>query len=94
MENQVVTLKARIIHDPPNHRIEVFVVGKWRPVRYYGGHGYSTTNKKILADMEHTVRINTGSYDSDDHGFPIYNVDKGTFAGKKIEFEWISEEAS
>ena len=86
-----VTLKARIIHDPPNHWIEVYVVGKWRPVRFYGGQGYSTANKKILADMEHTVRINTGSYDSHGRGID-YNVSKGSFAGKKINFEWILPE--
>lgn len=85
----VCVLKARVIHDPPDHRIEVFVVGKWRPIRYYGGVGYIVTNKKILAEMERTIRINTGSYNSSKPLGSQYDPSRGTFAGKKIIFEWF-----
>ena len=63
-------LKARVRRE--YLRIEVFVVGKWRPVRGYNGTVTEVTNKKILKDMERTVRCNTGT----------------TFAGKAIQFKW------
>lgn len=85
VEDPFCVLKARVVHDPPDHYIEVFVVGKWRSIRYYGGFGkYVVTNKKILAEMDRSVRMNTGSYNS--QGF---DPTRGTFAGKKILFEWI-----
>lgn len=83
MVEEVCQLKARVVHDPPNHFIEVFVVGKWRPVRYYGGRGYVVKNKDVLYEIERTVRINTGS-----HTDCKLDLSKGTFAGKKIVFVW------
>jgi hypothetical protein len=75
-------LKARV---SKQHRtIEVFVVGKWRVVRGYWGSKYVITNKKILADMEKTVRINTGS-----HVHSGYDPSVGTFHGKEIRFDFI-----
>jgi hypothetical protein len=82
--DEVCQLKARV-HRVVGvmRRIEVFVVGKWRVVRGYWGSKYVITNKKILADMEKTVRINTGS-----HVHSGYDPSIGTFAGKKIVFIW------
>jgi len=81
-----VVLRARV----NGRRIEVFVVGKWRGVRYYGGKLAAPKGKHILADIERTIRINTGGYDYP-HGGPgglTYNPDKGRLAGKDIRFDW------
>ena len=75
-------LKARV--SKQYHTIEVFVVGKWRIVRGYWGSKYVITNKKILADMERVVRINTGSSTN----FK-YDPSVGTFHGKDIRFDFI-----
>ena len=42
------------------HLIEVYCVGKWRSVRYYGGKNDIVTNKKILSEMAKTIWYNTG----------------------------------
>jgi len=49
-----MNLKARV----GDKRIEVFVVGKWRPVRYYQGKGVPSS--KIQEEVKTTVRLNTG----------------------------------
>jgi len=46
--------------DIKHHFIEVYCVGKWRSVRYYGGKKKVITNKKILKEMARTIWINTG----------------------------------
>jgi len=86
-EDPFCILKARVVHNPPDHYIQVFVVGKWRSMRYYGGRGYIVKSKKILWDMERTVRINTGS-----HRDGKFYSGCGTFAGKRIIFEWVVPE--
>lgn len=65
----VIRLKAEI----RDKVIYVFVVGKWRSIRYYGGKGIP--GKKIQEDMKHSVRINTGWI-------------KTELAQKPIEFIW------
>jgi hypothetical protein len=83
--DEVCQLKARV-HRVAGvmRRIEVFVVGKWRGIRYYGGTLDAPKSKKILDEIERTVRINTGSH-LNHRGF---DPTKGTFAGKKIVFVW------
>jgi len=50
-------LKARV----KDRAIQIFVVGKWRGVRYYPmPDGYICRNKKIIAECIRTVWLNTG----------------------------------
>ena len=86
-EDPFCILKARVVHNPPDHYIQVFIVGKWRAVRYYGGRGYIVKNKDVLYEIERHVRMNTGS-----HTDMRYDLSKGTFAGKRIIFEWVVPE--
>ncbi len=67
-----IILKARV----SNRMIEVFVVGKWRPQRYYGGSG-KNPSKKIVDEVKHSVMVNTGWNKSD------------RMKDKEMEFEWI-----
>ena len=48
---------ARII----DKRIEVFAIGKWRPIRYYQGNGIPSNS--IQKEVRHSVALNTGSLD-------------------------------
>jgi len=81
-----------VVHDPPVHCIKVFVVGKWRTVRGYNGYVKEVKNKKILEDMERTVRLNTGSHDYSKPFGQQYDPSLGTFAGKEIKFNFITQE--
>jgi len=50
-------LKARV----RNRTIEIFVIGKWRGVRYYPmPDGATVKNKKIIEECVQTVWLNTG----------------------------------
>ena len=40
-------------------RIEVFAIGKWRPIRYYQGKGIPSNS--IQKELIHTISINTGT---------------------------------
>lgn len=66
-----ITLKAKV----ENRIIYVFCVGKWRPIRHYNSTAQTCENKRIMADVERTVRMNAGWKDNP----------------KPIKFTWIVE---
>jgi hypothetical protein len=53
--DQVCHLKAKV----EDHVVKVFVVGKWRTIRYYSPNK-KIPSEKIVAECIHTVRVNTG----------------------------------
>jgi hypothetical protein len=50
-------LKARVDHEAK--LIEVFCVGKWRPIRFYAGKK-AVPCARVIREVCNSVRINTG----------------------------------
>ncbi len=59
-----IKLKARICKGKNNVTswsfIEVYVVGKWRPIRHYITKDIKIPSKKIQDAMRKTILVNTG----------------------------------